>query len=308
MARMKICSPELLALSLAIAALTACAEKVSPASDIPDAESPGDACEAQPLDDFCEEASDCPDSFADALIAQCPANMAHTFRQPSSCGGDSILVRAGQGETTYHFNEDDRLVGVYVTSDLPLACPDQPSATPSAERAYGRVCMLSGSPAPACQTSCPLIECRSGAVLQARWPFAFEAAIGLPITACRNDECHTGMLVAPATEPPLGSGVGFTEPNGVERDRDEAGLVSVWFKGESGGGVHLELEWRPWSHADLHDGDRYRVTTEIAGETHVLIDHEIEYGRNELGSGACYQSCPFVDLDLRELDDTDGGV
>ena len=191
-----------------------------------------------------------------------------------------------------------------------VACKDE-SSSPSNTADSGALdsgTLDSGAPvADSGDPSCPDIACLGGAILEADWPFDFEQARGMPITSCRNDECFTGMLAASAAEPEPGSGVGFSVPATEVVDRDQTGSASVSFWGASGGGVYLRLDWQPWADADLHDGDRYRVTADAPGGTRVLIDREVDYGTHEIGTGACRQSCRQIELDLRG-DDSDGGT
>jgi hypothetical protein len=299
-------------LSLCLLVLAACgddsSEQPEPSPDPdPDAGDPME-CEAKPLSAFCTDEQDCPSSFDDGLESWCSSTSVSTMVQQNSCGGRSLLAVAGLGATTYHFDDEDALIGVHATSDLVLACSDAAGAPSSAEQTYGRECTLSGSASNPCQVGCPDIDCISGAFFDADWPFDFEQASEIPITACRNDECFTGMLAADANPPSPSSGVGFSVPEEEVVDRDQTGRAEISFWGVSGGGVFLKVQWWAWSDADLLDGDHYRVTADAPGGTRVLIDREVDYGMTNLGSGACALSCKFIETDVRGTSDLDGGI
>jgi hypothetical protein len=295
-------------LSLCLVLLVACGDDSSEPNPEPEPEpDAGDpvTCEAKPLSAYCDDET-CPSSFDDALESWCSTSGDGVTEQASSCGGRSVRSTVGQGATTFHFDEDDELVGVYIESDLVLACSPAEGSPTSSDQAYGRECTLSGTPTKACQEPCPDIDCISGAKLETEWPFDFEQAHEIPITACHNDVCLTGMLSADANRPSVGNGTGFIVESPEGGEPTAIGQVEVMFRGLSGGGVSLEVQW--WaSDAGLNDGDRYRVTADAPGGLRVLIDREVDYGLNEVGSGACYLSCKYIELDLRG-EELDGGV
>jgi hypothetical protein len=299
-------------LSLCVVVLAACGDdssaspEPSPDPD-PDAGDPME-CEAKQLSAFCTDEQDCPSSFDDGIESWCSSTSVSTMVQQNSCGGRSLLVGAGLGATTYHFDDEEALVGVHTTSDLVLACSDVEGAPASAEQTYGRECTVSGTASNACQEACPDIDCISGARFDTDWPFEFEQAHEIPITTCRNDECFTGMLAADALPPSPSSGVGFAVPETEEIDRDQTGRAEIMFRGLSGGGVFLTVQWWARSDADLQDGDHYRVTADAPGGTRVLIDREVDYGMTELGSPGCRLSCKFIETDVRGTTDLDGGI
>lgn len=296
-----------LSLGLWLVALVACGDDASQPKPepAPDAGDPS-TCEAKPLSAYCDDET-CPSSFDDALESWCSTTSTMVTEQASSCGGRSVRSAAGQGATTFHFDGDDELVGVYVESDLVRACSPAEGSPTSSDHAYGRECTLSGTASNPCQVACNDIDCISGAKLEAEWPFDFEQAHELPITACHNDVCLTGMLSADANRPSVGNGVGFTVLSPEGSELDAIGHVEISFLGSSGGGVSLDVRWYARSAAGLRDGDRYRVTADAPGGPRVLIDRAVDYGITELGSGACYLSCKYIALDLRG-EELDGGV
>jgi hypothetical protein len=157
---------------------------------------------------------------------------------------------------------------------------------------------------------CPAIACVSG--VDIRFPIAVSLGEVLRsrVEVCRNGECYEGTWKT-TDEPSGDSGIGFSLPDFGDqperRDQLKSPLIEVTLWKLTTGLPRLDVQWRPWSDADLKDGDLYRVVmTNARGRTLIRFDRRITYADNSIGSATCPLSCAYSQIDVDAAEECPG--
>jgi hypothetical protein len=119
-----------------------------------------------------------------------------------------------------------------------------------------------------------MIDCRSGADINAPLAVSYAQAVASKVEVCRNDECYSGTWPPLGGETPgPGSGSILTLP--VRRD-EMAPFIQVILIWRDNDGPLLQVQWNPGSGPELHAGDRYRVTLTNGGRALLAIDERVD--------------------------------